>query len=261
MRGRCAAVALAALLLPACSGGSGDVVGGAATGAGAASAGAGVAGTVTVLAAASLTVPLTDLATAWERANPGAAVRLSFGSSTTLAQQVAQGAPADLLATAGTQPLVQLGDVTPTETTIIARNTLEIATPPEDPAGVGGIADLGRSDVDVVLCVESAPCGKAADQVLAAAGVTAHVVSREVDAAATLTKVALGEADAAVVYHSDVVSSDGRVRGVEIPADQNTTLDYPLARFTDTATAVGFAAYLGGPQGRAGLTAAGLLSP
>jgi molybdate transport system substrate-binding protein len=218
-------------------------------------------GSVTVLAAASLTTPFSALADQYTADHPGTEIRLSFGSSTTLAQQVAQGAPADLLATAGEAPLTLLGDVEPTETVTIARNTLEIATPPEDAAGVAGLEDLTRPDVDVVLCVATAPCGKAADEVLRAAGVTPHVVSREVDVSATLAKVRLGEADAAVVYRSDVASADGSVSGVEIPAEQNTTLTYPLARFGDAAAARAFAAYVAGPDGTEALTDDGFLAP
>lgn len=254
------ALAAAALLLTACGGASPDDATDGAT-AGAATASGRTGEVVTVLAAASLTTPFTRLAAAYERARPDTTVRVSFGSSTTLARQVSEGADADLLATAGTTALDQLGDVTPAVTTTIARNTLEIATPPEDPAGVRSVADLAGPDVDVVLCAASVPCGAAADEVLARAGVAAHVVSREVDVSATVAKVALGEADAAIVYHSDVVSSGGRVRGVEIPAALNTTLTYPLARFGDGAAAAAFAAYLVGPEGRAALTDAGFLGP
>ena len=254
------ALAAAALVLTACGGGSPDDAREGAT-AGAATASEGTGEVVTVLAAASLTEPFTRLAAAFEQAHPGTTVRVSFGSSTTLARQVAEGADADLLATAGTTALDQLGDVTPTATTTIARNTLEIATPPDDPAGVRSLADLARPDVDVVLCAASVPCGAAADEVLARAGVTAHVVSREVDVSSTVAKVALGEADAAVVYHSDVVSSGGRVRGVEIPAALNTTLTYPLARVGDDAAAAAFADYLAGQEGRAALADAGFLLP
>ena len=253
-----ARLALTALLLTAC-GGSPDAP--TTTGTASARAGQDEPRVVTVLAAASLSTPFTTLAEAYEAQNPGTTVRLSFGSSTTLAQQVAQGADADLLATAGTAALAQLGDEEPTEATTIARNTLEIVTPPDDPAGVTSLADLEREDVQVVLCAASVPCGKAAAQVLARAGVTAHVVSRELDVGATLAKVTLGEADAAIVYHSDVVSAAGAVRGVELPAAQNTTLTYPLARFGDDAAARDFAAYVAGPEGLAALTAAGFLAP
>lgn len=250
-------LALASLLLTACAGSPGAGPEGTA----AARAGQDEPGVVTVLAAASLGSPLTALAEAYEAEHPGTTVRLSLGSSTTLAQQVAQGADADLLATAGTAALDHLGDEVPAETTMIARNTLEIATPPDDPAGVASLADLARADVQVVLCAASVPCGKAAAEVIARAGIAAHVVSRELDVGATLAKVTLGEADAAIVYHSDVVSAQGAVRGVEIPAAQNITLTYPLARFGDDPAAADFAAYVAGPEGLAALTAAGFLAP
>lgn len=253
-------LALAAVLLSGC-GSPADGARTAAGGSGADTASAEVAGEVTVLAAASLNAPLTALKASYEATHPGASVRLGFGSSTTLAQQVAQGADADLLATAGTAALARLGDEQPTETTTIARNILQIATPPDDPANVASLADLARPDVQVVLCAESVPCGAAAAEVLARAGIAANVVSRELDVSATLAKVTLGEADAAVVYHSDVVSARGAVRGVEIPADQNTTVTYPLARFGDDAAARDFAAYVTGPEGLAALAAAGFLAP
>ncbi len=252
---------LVTVLLAGCGGGSIDAAMTAASSAGSATASTDVGGEVTVLAAASLTEPFSRLAAAFEQAHPGTTVRVSFGSSTTLARQVAEGADADLLATAGTAALDQLGDVRPSATTTIARNTLEIATPEDNRGGVASLDDLARKDVDVVLCASTVPCGKAADEVLAKAGVTANVVSREVDVSATLAKVSLGEADAAVVYHSDVVSAQGKVAGVEIPPARNTTLTYPLARFGDDPAAAAFAAYLTGPEGRSALTAAGFLAP
>ena len=246
-RGAGAAVlaAVAASLLVGCSGGTPSD------------------GTVTVLAAASLTEPLTELATRYQGDHPGTRVRLSFGSSTKLAQQVAQGAPADLVALAGTAAVEQLPATArdPARRTTIARNTLGIVTPPDDPGSVSGLADLARGDLAVVLCVETAPCGAAADEVLERAGIRANVVSREVDVRSTLAKVSLGEADAAIVYHSDVVTAGDRVRGVPIPGAQNTTLDYPLVRLTDGADAAGFATLVSGPHGREVLAAAGFLPP
>lgn len=219
--------------------------------------------TLTVLAASSLTEPLTTLARAYEADQPGVRVRLSFGSSSKLAQQVAQGAPADVVVLAGTEVLEQLPDEARdmARRTTVARNVLEIATPPDDPANVSGLADLSGADVDVVLCVETAPCGRAADEVLARAGVTANVVSREVDVKSTLAKIGLGEADAAIVYHSDVVTAGGRVRGVAIPAAANTTLDYPLVRLTESADTTGFADLVSSDEGRQALTDAGFLTP
>ncbi|MDF3045855.1 MAG: molybdenum transporter, periplasmic molybdate-binding protein [Ornithinibacter sp.] len=219
--------------------------------------------TVTVLAAASLSEAFSDLAGRFESEHPGVRVRVSFGSSSKLAQQVAQGAPADLVALAGTTVLAQLPEEAqdPARRTIVARNVLEVATPPDDAAGVSGLADLARPDVAVVLCVETAPCGSAADEVLGRAGVTPNVVSREVDVRSTLAKIALGEADAAIVYHSDVVTAKGRVRGVPIPAALNTTLDYPLVRLTDDVHPAAFAALVSSPAGEAVLVDAGFLAP
>ena len=220
-------------------------------------------GTVTVLAAASLTEPLTELARAYEKAHPGVAIRTSFGSSTTLAQQVAQGAPADLVAFAGTTAIAQLPEEyrDPARSTVLARNTLEVATPPANPGRVASLHDLARSDVDVVLCVASAPCGKAADALFAATKIVPHVVSREVDVKATLAKVRLGEVDAAVVYHSDVVSARDAVHGVPISGPGQQVLTYPMVQVSDSAAARGFADYVAGAEGRAALSRHGFLPP
>jgi molybdate transport system substrate-binding protein len=221
------------------------------------------AATVTVLAAASLTEPLTALAREYERRHDGVHVALSFGSSTTLAQQVAEGAPADVVAFAGTTALKLLPKDATREggTATIARNTMEIATPPDNPGAVRTLADLARPGLDVVLCASTVPCGAAADEVLDRADITPRVVSREVDVKATLAKVRLGEADAAVVYHSDVVSAKDSVHAVPIPAAQNTTLDYPLVWLDADPHTTGFVDLVRGAAGRDALTAAGFLAP
>lgn len=219
--------------------------------------------TVTVLAAASLTEPFTELADAYQKAHPAVSIRTSFGSSTTLAQQVAQGAPADLVAFAGTNAVAQLPAMhqDPSRATIIARNTLEIATPPDNPGAVDTINDLAHHDVRVVLCVATAPCGMAADGLFEVARVVPNVVSRDVDVKATLAKVRLGEVDAAVVYHSDVVSAGDAVRGVPITVPGNPVLPYPLIRLTDSAATRAFADYVAGPAGRAALARHGFMAP
>ncbi|NHA67915.1 molybdate ABC transporter substrate-binding protein [Phycicoccus flavus] len=218
---------------------------------------------VTVLAAASLTEPFTALATAYEQQHPGVTVALSFGSSTTLAQQIAEGAPADVYASAGESALAMLPADAAADggREVVARNTVEIAVPPDNPGSVSSLADLADPDLDVVLCAETVPCGAAADQVLAKAGVTPHVVSREIDVKATLTKVTLGEADAAMVYHSDVVSAGADVEGVEVPAADNVVLTYPLLWFSKDRDVAGFARFVASPQGTAALTKAGFLAP
>jgi molybdate transport system substrate-binding protein len=217
--------------------------------------------TVVMLAASSLTEPMTAIAKDFESSHPGTDIQLSFSASSTVVSQVNQGAPADLIALAGTaaaEPLNKSRIVGGTPS--LARNTLEIATPPSNPGKVDAITDLSRPNLNVVLCAATVPCGKAAAKALSAAGVVAHVVSYETDVKATLTKVQLGEADAAIVYHSDVVSADGRVRGVPIPASVNQTLDYPLIRLTDDPTTAQFMAYVLSDQGRKRLRDNGFLT-
>lgn len=266
-----ALAAAAAVALSACgasSGGTSAASGATDTGSSAASSTGSpstdaLSGTVTVLAAASLTESLTNLAKDFEQANPGVKVRLSFGSSTTLAQQITQGAEADIFASAGEKALDQLpaDKRTGEHVRIIATNSLEIATPPGNPAKVTGLASLADKGVNVVLCAPTVPCGSAADTILKKAGINAHVVSRELDVKATLAKVTLGEADAAVVYVSDVKSAGDNVQGVQIPAAENTTLKYPLVMLSTNPAATAFAQLVLGEPGRSALTAAGFATP
>ena len=212
--------------------------------------------TVSVLAAASLTEAFTELATAYENENPGVTVEVSFGSSTTLAQQIAEGAPADVYASAGTGALAQLpeGYAADGGEEVLTRNVLEIAVQPGNPQAVVGLADFARADLDTVLCAETVPCGTAADETFAAAGITVTPVSRELDVKATLSKVELGEADAAMVYRSDVVAAGDAVEGVVVPDEENVTLDYPLVWFDGDEHTVGFAELLLGERGQQVLT-------
>jgi len=218
---------------------------------------------VTVLAAASLTEAMTAMAHDFESGHPGTRIRLSFAASSTIVQQVNQGAPADLIALAGTAAMKPLapGTVVAGGTATLATNTLEIATPAGNPAKVTSLADLSRPDLKVVLCAAPVPCGKAARATLQAAHVSAHVVSYEDDVKAALSKVELGEADAAIVYHSDVVTAGGRVTGVTIPSGVNQVLAYPIARLTDNATARDFMTFTLSPAGQKRLRDNGFQAP
>ena len=186
--------------------------------------------TVTVLAASSLTDALTDVARTVEGEHPGLRVATSFAASTAVVQQVAAGAPADLVVLAGAGTVQQLPPDTPglDDVESIATNRLEIAVPAGSTGTVTGLADLAKPDVAVVLCAPAVPCGLAADAVLARAGVAAHVVSREPNVRATLAKVSLREADAAMVYHSDVVAAAGQVAGIPLDPAVNETIAYPM---------------------------------
>lgn len=222
------------------------------------------AGEITVLAASSLSEVFEDLAAAFEDANPGARVRLSFAASPTLVAQVQEGAPADVVATADDvtmDKLVESGDVA--EPRDFARNELAIAVAPGNPEGIGGIGDLARSGLVVVLCDMTVPCGRLADEAFESAGVSVDAASREQNVKATLAKVELGEADAAVVYATDTHANDA-VTEIPIPSGQNVTAALPIATVRDArnaSTAERFADFVLSGRGREMLLAAGFLAP
>ncbi|MFM6850903.1 MAG: molybdate ABC transporter substrate-binding protein [Terrabacter sp.] len=260
-----AAAALATLVLGACGSAtpadSADSAGGTGRQGPSGASAAQLHGTVTVLAAASLTESFDELKKDFEAANPGVTVETSYGSSATLVQQVDNGAPAQVIALAGTAAAEPLDKSLVKDSKNFATNVLEIAVPPSNPAGIASIGDLARSTVKVVLCADTVPCGKAAQTTLRKAGVTPNVVSKEVDVKATLAKVKLGEADAAVVYHSDVVAAKDAVKGVEIAADVNTKLSYPIITLADDAATKAFVAYVLGGKGRSTVQSFGLGAP
>ena len=218
-------------------------------------------GTVTVLAAASLTESFDQLKKDFEQAHPGVTVETSYGSSSTLVQQVNNGAPASVIALAGTAAAEPLDKSRVRGSTHFATNVLEIAVPPANPAGVTSIDDLAKPTVKVVLCADTVPCGKAAQATFRKARIVPNVVSKEVDVKATLAKVKLGEADAAVVYHSDVVAAKDAVTGVAIQVPFNTRLGYPVIRLADDAATKAFVAYVLSAQGLATVQSFGLGAP
>ena len=213
------------------------VLGGCASNAGAASGDGGGdrTGALTVLGAASLTEAFTTLATDFEAAHPGTHVRLAFDSSATLAEQVNQGAPADVLATADTATMQTVSDAgnTAGRPRLFATNHLQLVVPENNPAGITKFTDLDRPGVKFVVCVDTAPCGKLAKTVLARTGITHPPVSEEVDVKAVERKVQLGEADAGVVYATDVVAAGHKVRAIDIPTSNQNLNSYPIATLKD----------------------------
>lgn len=196
-------------------------------------------GSINVLAGSSLTKAFTALAKQFEAAHPGTHVNLSFGSSTILAGQIQDGAPADVFASADQKNMTKLqtaGAVTGTPA-LLAKNQMEIAVAPGNPHGVAAVADLTKPGLIVVLCASEAPCGKYADQLLEQDHVTITPKSRELDVASTLTKVESGDADAAIVYVTDVKGARGRVDGVQIPTGQNVVATLPIAALKDSKNA------------------------
>jgi molybdate transport system substrate-binding protein len=257
------AAAAAALLLAGCAAGSSGTR--PSTGGATSAASASATGSITVLAAASLTGSFTELAHRFEAAHPGSKVVLSFGASSTLAQQALNGAPADVFASASQKNMDQAvqGGVA-SSPQVFARNVMELAVPPANPAAITGLADLARPGVKLVLCQPQVPCGAVAGKVLQKAGVAAHPVSLETDVKATLTKVELGEADAGIVYVTDVKAAGSKVKGIPIPAGVNASTDYPVAVLKDApnrALAEQFVSYLLSEEGASVLARAGFEKP
>jgi len=258
-----AGCAVLAMVLPAGCGGGGNSAGGSSPG-----TKTGVTGTVTVFAAASLTESFTRIGKDFEAANPGATVRFNFAGSSALATQINQGAPADVFASAAPANMKTVtdagngnGDGTPTT---FVRNQLVIAVPKGNPKGVKAVSDLTRPGVKVALCAEQVPCGAAAKKALSAANVSIKPVTLEQDVKAALSKVKLGEVDAALVYRTDAKAAPSDVDGVEFPESSGAINDYPIVvvkNAPNKAGAQAFVAWVLSDKGTAVLDAAGFQAP
>ncbi|MEW1685669.1 molybdate ABC transporter substrate-binding protein [Streptomyces sp. NPDC093594] len=253
-----AAVALLTVLpLTACSS-SGDSTAGGSDGS--------PKGTVTVFAAASLKETFTALGERFEARHPGTEVTFNFGGSDSLAAGIVGGAPADVFAAASTTTMDRVADegLTAGDPATFARNRPEIATVPGNPHGITSLTDLADPGLKVVLCDRSVPCGAAARKALTAAGVQVTPASYEQDVKSALTKVRLKEADAAVVYRTDVRAAGDKVDGVDFPEAAQAVNDYPIVRLEssrNSATADAFVALVTSPEGRQVLGGAGFLTP
>ncbi|WP_320068557.1 molybdate ABC transporter substrate-binding protein [Micromonospora sp. RTGN7] len=228
--------------------------------------GDGVRGPLTVFAAASLTESFTRLGEEFEAAHPGTTVTFSFAGSSALATQINQGAPADVFAaaSAATMRTVSEAGNADGDPVTFARNQLVIAVPKGNPKGVARLADLTRADVKVALCAEQVPCGAAARTALDAAGVPLTPVTLEQDVRGALSKVRLGEVDAALVYRTDAIAAAREVDAVEFPESAGAVTDYPIValRHAGNATAAReFVGFVLSDRGRAVLTAAGFQPP
>jgi molybdate transport system substrate-binding protein len=184
-----------------------------------------------VLAAASLNNAFTEIATAFQAANPGTDVTFSFAGSNDLAAQINQGAPSDVFASADQSNMKKVTDAANTqdEPVIFATNLLEIMVAPGNPKGITGVADLANPDLIVITCDPAVPCGNYAQQIFTTAGVTVTPKSLEADVNAVATKIINGAGDAGMVYSTNVKSAGDKAAGVEIPEDINVVANYPIA--------------------------------
>jgi len=219
-----------------------------------------------ILAAASLTEAFTELAALARERTPGLAVETSFAASSALAAQLRDGAVASVVATADapTMQAIAVTGALALPARPLASNVLVVAVEPGNPKGVRSLADLARSELVVVLAAPEVPAGRYAREMLAAAGVEVHPRSLEASVRGVVTKVALGEADAGIVYATDVRAAGGRIEGVEVPEAARTRAVLwiaPLARAPDAEAARRFVALALSPDGQATLARHGFGAP
>jgi len=223
-------------------------------------------GSITVFAAASLKNTFTELAESFETQNPGTTVALNFAGSSDLVTQIVEGAPADVFASADEKNMAKVTDAALNDGTPVdfATNVLEIAVPVGNPAGITDFASLGGADVKLVICAPAVPCGAATASVAAATGVTLAPVSEESSVTDVLGKVTSGEADAGLVYVTDVTAAGDAVEGIEFAESDEAVNTYPIVALADSEqsdVANAFVAYIAGDAGQGVLAAAGFGAP
>lgn len=222
--------------------------------------------TITVYAASSLKTAFTELGAQFEAAHEGVTVQFNFAGSSDLVAQIQQGAPADVIATADTANMDKLvdGSQLGTDPENFASNTMEIAVPPGNPAGVATLADLAGKGVNLVLCAPEVPCGAAAQKIEEIAQLTFHPVSEEQSVTDVLNKVITGEADAGLVYVTDIQAAGNHVEGVTFPEAAEAVNTYPIAEVGgahEPDLAQAFIGLVLGEQGQTVLQDAGFAQP
>jgi molybdate transport system substrate-binding protein len=222
--------------------------------------------TLTVLAAASLKAAFTELAGTFEASHPGTKVTLSFAGSSDLVTQITQGAPADVFASADTRNMDKLRDegLVEDEPQDFASNTLTIAVPPGNPAGITGYRDLARPGVKVVACASQVPCGAAARTIAQETGTALSPVSEESSVTDVLGKVISGEADAGLVYVTDARAAGSKVEEIRFPEAASAVNRYPISAVKgsrNNQAADAFVDLVLGAEGQAVLGRAGFGRP
>lgn len=222
-------------------------------------------GEVVVFAAASLTDAFTELGDAFGVANPDATVVSNFAASSELVAQIVEGAPADVYASADLRNMARLTEAgaNATDPVVFANNLSEIVVAPGNPLAIAGVEDLA-DELILVVCAPEVPCGTYASEIFHNAGVAPTPDSYERNVRAVLTKVTIGEADAGIVYATDVVTAGEHVDGVEIPAELNVVAEYPIAVTTEASNPEGaqaFVDFVVSDAGRSILAGYGFSSP
>lgn len=225
-----------------------------------------LSGSATVFAAASLTESFTELAEMFEADNPSTDIVFNFGASSGLATQIAEQGGADVFASADQANMKKVAgqDLIDGEPRVFARNQLEILVAPGNPKGIDALADLAGPGLKVVLAAPQVPVGKYAREALAKARVTVRPVSEAVDVKGVVGPVTLGEADAGIVYSTDVEAAGSRAAGVGIPEEHNVSAEYPIGLVEggeNPQVARAFIDFVLSEEGRKILTAHGFLSP
>lgn len=223
-------------------------------------------GEVLVSAAASLTDAFADMEVAFEETTGAVDVILNLAGSSTLREQLLEGAPADVFASANPQTMADVVDagLTGQDPVVFATNRLAIAVPAENPGGVTGLDDFARDDLLLGLCIQGVPCGDFARQALDAAGVVAAIDTNEPDVRALLARVAADELDAGITYVTDVASADGAVVGIDVPSTDAVVAAYPIATLLDAPNPAGaeaFVAFVLGEDGQAIMARHGFGAP
>jgi len=256
---------VAVLGLTGCGGSSADDDAGTATETSDSQAG-NLTGTLTVFAAASLTDVFGELGDQLMADNPELHIQFNFAGSSALATQITQGAPADVFASANQPQMTVVSDagLQAEDPTVFTENVLEIAVPEGNPGDVTGLADFANPELTLAICAAEVPCGAAATQVFESAGITAVPDTLEEDVRAALTKVELGEVDAALVYASDVQGAGSGVEGIELPEAEDVINEYPICVLADAPNpdaAEAFVDLVLSVEGQKALEAAGFRAP
>ncbi|MEU5878400.1 molybdate ABC transporter substrate-binding protein [Spirillospora sp. NPDC047279] len=221
-------------------------------------------GTLTVLMPSSLTDVGRELGAAYRREHRDVKMKPVYGGSQEMAERVDDHNPGDVLVTADETSMNAVAEHLTGPRRVVALGSMTIAVAPGNPQRIRGPRDLTRRGLRVAVGAGTVPVGRYAREVFARAGVTVRWTSEEVSARAVLDRVRGGEADAGIVYITDLRSAGAAASSVPIPADDNVTATYPAMAVKDGADldqARSFVAWLSSPTARALFNKHGFSTP